>query len=389
MTYGNYENEAAAGVDINTDIATTPDTDATKMTNEAAVEAEGDIPAIKDGSTSRPKDSYSTHGTAILGSPDAMKARAVLKKAIIGSARRDESMIIADTTGELFWESSDWLRTKGYNVRVLNLVNMEKSHSWNFLLDALKDAHENDVLSIVENIASIITNSNNHGACDRDVFWDKGEKCLLKAIVLYQYYRWKAGLGEPLNFSSAYYFLLNNDVARIENKIKELNHFFDINPALSQFNILKHCGENHMSNFHSRLLSRLDIFIDPAVERITSGNLEDGIELLLPAKEKCAYFLITPNRDTAYNFFPCLFFALFFVRVAKFADTVGNGKCPVPVNCLLDEFFDIDEIPNFELKVATVHSRGVRVKQVQRKTPGFSYGDISRFFAQLNRKTGQ
>ena len=118
MTYGNYENEAVAGFDINTDVATTPDTDATKMTDETAVEAVGDILAIKDGSsTSRPKDSHLTHDTAVLDSPDAMKARAVLKKAIIGSARRDESMII-----------------------------MEKSHSWNFLLDALQEAYENDVL---------------------------------------------------------------------------------------------------------------------------------------------------------------------------------------------------------------------------------------------------
>ena len=353
------------------------------------VEAEGNILAIKDGlCISRPKDSRLTHNTAVLGSSGTMKTRAVLKNAIIGSARRNESMIITDPKGELFRESSDWLRKKGYNVRVLNLVDMEKSHNWNFLLDALEDAHESDVFNIVEIIASIIisnTNSNNHGTGGGDAFWDKGEKGLLKAIILYQYYSWKAGL-EPLTFSFAYNFLLNNDsVEKIEKSIEKLNHFFDSNPALSQFNIFKRFGERLMPNFHSGLLSRLDIFLNPAIERITSGSEEKGIDLILPAKEKCAYFLITSDQDTTYNFFLCLFFALLFIRVVKFADTVGNGKCPVPVNCLLDEFPNIGEIPDFELKMATVRSRDVRITilfqsipQLEKRYPrGAYYGIIS------------
>ncbi|AOQ24456.1 hypothetical protein MTAT_23000 [Moorella thermoacetica] len=89
------------------------------------------------------------------------------------------------------------------------------------------------------------------------------------------------------------------------------------------------------------------------VRRITGDS---DIDLTLPGKGKCAYFIITPDTHGAFDFLASLLFTFLFVRLVEVADTSPNGRLPVQVRFLLDEFANIVSIPEFEKKIATVQS---------------------------------
>lgn len=323
-----------------------------------ANEAEGDIIGIRDGLVlSRPADSMHNKNCAAYGSSGSMKSRAIIRNKIIGSQRRGESMILTDPKGELFRDTAVWLRKSGYTVRVLNMVSLDKSNGWNFMMDALKEANGQE-LEIVEQMANVIIANTGGKTNSKDDFWDKAERGLLKAIMLYQYYIWEANQG-PLAFSWAYQFLLSHDVPKLTEAFSKLTRTNKLNAAATQFNIFLKAGANVCPNIHFGLLSRLNIFNNPGICDVTGRN---EIDLERPANEKCAYFVIVSDQDSTYDFIACLFFTLFFIRVVKFADTKTiSGKCPIPVNLLLDEFPNIGEIPDFAKKMATVRSRDVNI----------------------------
>ena len=324
-------------------------------------EAEGDIIGVKDGLVlSRPNDSHHNKHMAVIGASGSMKSRAIVRNKIIGSKRRGESMVITDPKGELFRDTAVWLRKSGYTVRALNLVSLSKSNGWDFMMDALQYCDEGEEAEIVNQMAHVII-QNTGGTADghsKDDFWDKGERGLLKAIMLYQFYIWKLELG-PLSFAWAYRFLMENDIEHLKAAFYDLDKKMPMNGATSAFNIFLKAGEKNGPNIQYGLLSRLDIFKDAPMQRIVGS---DEIDLELPAKEKCAYFVITPDQHSTYDFLACLFFTLLFIRLVKFADTkTTTGRCLVPVNLILDEFPNIGEIPDFPKKIATVRSRDISI----------------------------
>ena len=323
--------------------------------------AEGDIIGIKDGLVlSRPEKSQHNKHMAVIGASGSMKSRAIVRNKIIGSKRRGESMVVTDPKGELFRDTAIWLRKSGYIVRALNLVSLDKSSGWNFMADALQNCQPGEEIEIVDQMAHVII-QNTGGTADghsKDDFWDKGERGLLKAIMLYQYYVWQEGTG-ALSFSWAYKFLLDNDVDHMKDAFTALGARKPTNAATPAFNIFLKAGEKICPNIHFGLLSRLDLFRNAQIQRITST---DEIDLELPAREKCAYFVITPDQHSTYDFLAALFFTLLFIRLVKYADTKTTaGKCDVPVNLLLDEFPNIGEIPDFPKKIATVRSRQINI----------------------------
>ena len=325
-------------------------------------EAQGDILGIKDGLVlSRPADSQHNKHMAVIGASGSMKSRAIVRNKIIGCKRRGESMVITDPKGELFRDTATWLRKSGYNVRALNLVSLEKSSGWNFMMDALGDCKNGEEIEIVDQMAHVIIQNTGGTAAghSKDDFWDKGEQGLLKAIMLYQFYSWEEK-SAPLSFAWAYKFLLENSVDQMHEKFTALNNRKPMNAATSAFNIFQKAGQTTIrESIHFGLLSRLDLFRNEHIQKIIDT---DEINLELPAKEKCAYFVITPDQHSTYDFLACLFFTLLFVRLVKYADTqTSSGRCEIPVNIILDEFPNIGEIPDFPKKIATVRSRDINI----------------------------
>ena len=89
------------------------------------------------------------------------------------------------------------------------------------------------------------------------------------------------------------------------------------------------------------------------------------IDLELPGKEKCAYFCITSDQDSTFDFLSSLFFSFLFIKLVRFADRNGvDGKLPKAVNFILDEFPNIGAIPDFKKKISTVRSRNISISVI-------------------------
>ena len=110
--------------------------------------------------------------------------------------------------------------------------------------------------------------------------------------------------------------------------------------------------------------TRLQVLQNKAVQRITS---QSDIDLVAPAKRKCVYYIILSDQDATMSFLSSLFFSCMFIKLSRFADVQPGGRCPVPVNLILDEFNNVGRIggaedgSDFARSLSVVRSRDIRV----------------------------
>ena len=95
---------------------------------------------------------------------------------------------------------------------------------------------------------------------------------------------------------------------------------------------------------------------DEDLQKLTA---ESDIDLTLPARKPCIYYVVTSDVDSSNDFLASLFFTFLFIKLVRYADSRPNGKCDVDVFCFLDEFANIGAIPDFNKKISTVRSRGI------------------------------
>lgn len=254
-------------------------------------------------------------------------------------------MIITDPKGELFKDMAQFLRDRGYNVRLFNLVNMIYSDRWN-PLDVVVDDIDAQTFAdvIIANTAVAATKSG-------DPFWERAEQNLLKALALYVAKEYPP---EERNLASVYSLLAHPEPRKIDMIFKSLpkDH-----PAKMPYNIYSQANETVRTGVVIGLGTRLQVFQNKLVQKLTEVS---DIDLELPGKEKCAYFCIISDMDSTFDFLASLFFSFLFLKLIRYADMYGkNGQCSPNVYFLLDEFPNIGAIPDFTKKLATMRSRGV------------------------------
>ena len=295
--------------------------------------------------------------TLIFGASGSGKSRGFVKPFILQAAGGEqktsakESLILVDPKGEFFQSMSEYLREKGYVVKVFNLLDMENSDAWNCMHDLENDS------SLVQTIAEVII-KNTSNANERQDFWEKAEMNLLMALL--HYTLTKSGehgrLEEIQNRSlgSIYRLLSEESFFELENRFSELpkNH-----PAQAPYGIFKLANRQIWGNIAIGLGNRLGVFQDALVDKITSYN---EIDLELPGKQPCAYFCVISDQDSSLEFLSSLFFSMLFSRLTSYARREGiNGRLPVTVNFCLDEFCNIGKIVDFKKLISTVRSRGI------------------------------
>ncbi|SDG80485.1 Type IV secretory system Conjugative DNA transfer, partial [Thermoanaerobacter thermohydrosulfuricus] len=126
-----------------------------------------------------PPDSFLNRNVAIFGSPGSMKSRAYIRTNILQLAKEGQSMVITDPKGEIFRDMAEFLKNRGYTIKVFNLVNMKHSDRWN-PIETIQD--DIDAQLFVE---VIISNTKVASTKSGDPFWDRAEQNLLKALALY------------------------------------------------------------------------------------------------------------------------------------------------------------------------------------------------------------
>ena len=255
---------------------------------------------------------------AVYGASGSKKTRAFCVNMILQSAARKSSLVICDPKSELYEKTSAYLREQGYTVKVFNLVTPAASDSWN----CLSEINGQELLAQL--FCDVIIK--NTGSERGDHFWDSAEMNLLKALVLYVERNYPK---ERRNIGEVYQFLATSEE-------KELNALFDVlpigHPAKAPYSIFKQSGESVRGGVIIGLGSRLQVFQNQDIRNITAY---DEIDLELPGKQPCAYYCITSDQDSTFDFLSSLFLSFIFIKLVRYADEkCPAGALPVPVHVL-------------------------------------------------------
>ena len=292
---------------------------------------------------------------AVYGASGSMKTRSFCMNRILQGVSRGESLVICDPKSELYEKSSEYLRNKGYTVRVFNLVNPENSDSWNCLSEV-----EGQELMAQLFVDVIIKNTMGGGKGDH--FWDSAEMNLLKALVLYVD---KGYPPENRNMGQVYQLItLNSETA--------LNSLFEVlpinHPAKAPYSLFKQASDSVRSGVIIGLGSRLQVFQSELIKKITA---RDEIDLELLGQKPCAYFLVTSDQDSTFDFLASLFLSFVFIKLVRYADkNCEGGRLPVPVHVLGEELTACGTIPDLSRRLSVIRSRNISMSCVFQNLAG-------------------
>ncbi|MFC0907021.1 VirD4-like conjugal transfer protein, CD1115 family [Clostridium sp. MT-14] len=284
---------------------------------------------------------------AVYGAAGTGKSRAFVRNQIMQIARMGQSMVITDPKAEIFEDMAPFLRDhEGYNVKVLNLVHMIHSDRWNPLAEVTDDIS-------AQSFAETVMANTRPVDGKVDEFWEKSEMNLLKALVLYVVTVVPEG---NRNLATVYSMLVTKNVVILDAMFAQLD---STNPAKMPYAIYSQASDKIKPNIVIGLGSKLQIFQNEIVQNLTATS---DIDLTAPKYEKTAYFCITSDSESTFDFVASLFFSFLFMKLTKYADFY---KKMIPIEeqqevyFILDEFPNIGAIPGFKKKISTLRSRGI------------------------------
>ena len=293
---------------------------------------------------------------AVYGASGSKKTRSFCMNMILQCASRDPmtSLIICDPKSELYEKSSAYLEDKGYVVRKFDLVTPSSSDSWNCL------AEINGQELMAQLFCDVIIK--NTGSERGDHFWDNAEMNLLKALVLYVDQNLKP---EDRNIGQVYNLLSMKNEAELNDIFRPLPK---THPAKAPYMIFQQSSENVRGGVIIGLGSRLQVFQNREIREITSHN---EIDLELPGKKPCAYFCITSDQDSTFDFLSSLFLSFVFIKLVRYADQhCPGGALPVPVHVLGEELCACGVIPDLSRKISVIRSRNISMSCVFQNLAG-------------------
>ena len=270
-----------------------------------------------------PFESYFNKNICVFGSSGSMKTTAFLLTNLLELSKYKKSIIVTDPKAEIYRTTSSYFKSIDYTVKVLNLKDMRHSDRWNPLI-------ENENINDVQMTANVII-SNTQKNNGKDEFWPRAEENLLKAFIFF----FLQILIDQNNLTNIYKKIASGDLGEIESMFKGLPNE---NPAKMSYNIFASGSDTIKASVITGLGTRLQSFQNEDLQRLTSDS---DIDLTLPAKEPCIYYIVTDDMNGAYDFLSSLFYTFLFIKIVRYADSRPNGKCDVDVFCFLDEFANI------------------------------------------------
>ena len=292
--------------------------------------------------------------TLIIGGSGAGKTRFYAKPNVM---QANTSLIILDPKGEIARDEGYLLEQKGYIVKVLDLINMEKSHCYNPFVYLQTD---NDVQKLVTNLFKATTPK---GSQSQDPFWDTAASMLLLALV---FYLWYEAPPEEQNFPMVMEMLRAGDVKEDDDSY--------ISPLDLLFNQLEVENPNHIAvkyyrdyrSGSAKTLKSIQITLSSRLEKFNLQSLAsltqtDELELETIGEKKTALFAIIPDNDTSFNFLVSMLYTQLFQQLFYCADHKHGGRLPVHVHFLMDEFANVSLPDDFDKILSVMRSREVSV----------------------------
>ena len=259
--------------------------------------------------------------------------------------------------GEIIRDTGWLLQKKGYKVRVLDLIDMPRSHCYNPFVYLRND---NDVQRLVTNL---FKSTIPKGAQSSDPFWDTAAQMLLLALIFYLKYE---APEDEQNFAMVMEMLRAGDVDEEDSKaLSALDTlFFDLRKTDPEHIALKYYDAYHsgsgktLKSIQITLASRLEKFNLDSVAGLT---ITDELDLWKLGEEKTALFAIIPDNDTSFNFLVSLLYTQLFQQLFEVADKKYGGALPMHVQFLMDEFANVSLPDDFDKILSVMRSRGVSV----------------------------
>lgn len=290
----------------------------------------------------------------VCGGSGAGKTRFFAKPNIMNA---NTSFVVLDPKGELLRDTGNLLQHEGYEIRVLDLINMEKSHCYNPFVYIQKD---NDIQKLVTNL---FQNTTPKGAQSNEPFWDNTAKMLLMALMSYLYYE---APPEEQNFSMVMEMLRAGDINEDDSTYQStLDLLFERlkgrNPdhiALKYYHDYQSGAGKTLKSIQITLLSHLEKFNLTSLASITQA---DEMELAQLGEKKMAIFAIIPDNDSSFNFLVGMLYTQLFQQLFHLADQKPSGRLPVHVHFVMDEFANVALPDEFDKALATMRSREISV----------------------------
>lgn len=282
-----------------------------------------------------------------IGSPGTGKSRCIVIPNLFQIIRRGESAIVADPKGELYGQIAECAKAHGYVVKIFNTNPDQLMHS--DAIDFMKVIGDNEfkIDAFVETIMANISNS------DKQDFWEKSQMNELKFVTTYVAVN-DRGISKTLG--GVYNFINTHSVEEIEDL------FFNLpedHPAKPAFNTWAQGDKTVKGNTHAGLQIDLQRLSNKLIQKITGT---DEIDLTLPGKRPCLYFISMNDQETSMQWLTALYFTFQFKELVGYADSLPERKLPIKTTFLLDEFFNLGVIPGFENKISQLRSRNISCK---------------------------
>ena len=256
------------------------------------------------------------------------------------------SYVFTDPKGELYDDTAGYLKSHGYDIKVLNLVNPANSDGYNPL------AHISSELD-VDVIANTVVKGQKSEGGSSDPYWDDMAEMLLKALI---YYLIAVRPPEEQNLASCAEMVRAASNNGGNNLLSEMISVLPYDhPAKMYYKSVELASEKTYSSILSSLQSKLGKFDSKEIAEVTST---DTINFEDIATKKTALYVISSDTHTAYDFLLTIFFSQMIQQLYAFADKNG-GKLPIPCFFILDEFSNIGKIPDFDKKISTSRSRKI------------------------------
>lgn len=256
------------------------------------------------------------------------------------------SYVFTDPKGELYDDTAGYLKSHGYNVKVLNLVNPANSDGYNPL------AHVNSELD-VDVIANTVVKGQKSESGSSDPYWDDMAEMLLKSLI---YYLLAKRPPEEQNLASCAEMVRAANNHGGSNLLTEMMSELPYDhPARMYYKSIEIAPEKTYGSILSSLQSKLGKFDSREIAEVTSTDTINFEEI---ANEKTALYVISSDTHTAYDFLLTIFFSQLIQQLYDYADKNG-GKLKTPCFFILDEFANIGKIPDFDKKISTSRSRKI------------------------------
>ena len=290
----------------------------------------------------------------ICGGSGSGKTRFYAKPNIMNA---NSSLVVLDPKGEILRDTGHLLENEGYDIKVIDLINMEKSHCYNPFV-YLRD--DNDIQRLVTNL---FKNTTPKGSQSQDPFWDQAATMLLLALVFYLHYE---APPEEQNFPMVMEMIRAGEVKEDDDNYKSaLDILFE---RLAMRNA-EHIALKYYRSYHSGSGKTLKSIQITLISRLEKFNLEslagitqcDELELSELGERKTAIFAVIPDNDSSFNFIVGMLYTQLFQQLYYQADIVHGGRLPVHVHFVMDEFANVALPDEFDKLLSTMRSREISV----------------------------